>query len=91
MNNGHSTGYFLLERGTRHGDRLSAYLFILALKTVTINPLLKNIIINLLINIKDSLNMWNFRELTLAGKIQISKSLALSKGVYVCTNSSRQF
>ena len=37
--------------------------------------------------------MWNFRELTLAGKIQIFKSLALSKAVYVCTmtSPSRQF
>ena len=32
--------------------------------------------------------MWNFRELTLAGKIQIFKSLALSKAVYVCTMTS---
>ena len=32
--------------------------------------------------------MWNFREVTLAGKIQIFKSLALSKAVYVCTMTS---
>ena len=32
MNNGHSTRYFLLQRGTRQGDLLSAYLFILALE-----------------------------------------------------------
>ena len=31
MNNGHSTGYFLLERGATQGDPLSANLFILAL------------------------------------------------------------
>ena len=32
MNNGHSTGFFPLERGTRQGDPISAYLFILALE-----------------------------------------------------------
>ena len=32
MNNGHSTGFFTLERGTRLGDPISAYLFILALE-----------------------------------------------------------
>ena len=34
MNNGHSTGYFPLERGTRQGDPISAYLFILALENL---------------------------------------------------------
>ena len=32
MNNGHSTGYFPLERRTRQGDPISACLFILALE-----------------------------------------------------------
>ena len=32
MNKGHSTGFFPLERGTRQGDPISAYLFILALE-----------------------------------------------------------
>ena len=32
--------------------------------------------------------MKNFRELTLAEKIQICKTLALSKAVYVCTMTS---
>ena len=36
MNNGFSTGYFALERGTRQGDRLSACLFILALEVMLI-------------------------------------------------------
>ena len=30
MNNGHSTGFFPLKRGSRQGDPISAYLFILA-------------------------------------------------------------
>ena len=33
MNNGFSTGYFSIERGTRHGDPLSAYIFILSWNT----------------------------------------------------------
>ena len=183
MNNGHSTGYFLLERGTRQGNPLSVYLSILVLEILFIqirnnhkihgividdvtiklsafaddtyfftldsqslqiilkvcetfseySTLKLNVeksqvcwigsaggggggeskpadcnwvdlltdkvitlgiyrsydksiaqkwnLINLLINIKDSLKMWNFRELTLADKIQIFKSLALSKTV----------
>ena len=36
MNNGHSTGYFPLERGTRQGDPLFAYLFILCVESLFI-------------------------------------------------------
>ena len=50
MNNEHSTGYFPLKRGTRRGDPLSAYLFILVLEVMLIqvrsNDQIKGIKIN---------------------------------------------
>ena len=36
MNNGHSTGYFALSSGTRQGDPISAYIFILVMEVLFI-------------------------------------------------------
>ena len=41
--------------------------------------------INTIKSIKDSLNMWNTRGLTLAGKITLFKSVGLSKILYIST------
>ena len=49
MNNGYSTGYFKLSRGTKHGDPLAAYLFILIIEVlatvVSKNKKIKGIIV----------------------------------------------
>ena len=42
MNNGSSTGYFYLERGTRQGDPISAHPFILALEILFIQEVRDN-------------------------------------------------
>ena len=175
MNNGHSSGYFPLNGGTRQGDPLSAYLFILVLEVMLIEirendnikginienfdiklsafaddtyfltldacsvswnysslklnldksqgcwigaakgkldtplecgwinierekilvlgiylsynrSLVKNCnFLNMLSFIKESLNLWECRGLTLPGRIQIFKPLVLSKTIYVST------
>ena len=36
MNNGHSTGYFALKRGSGQGDPLSAFLFLLTIEVLFI-------------------------------------------------------
>ena len=43
-------------------------------------------LVNLVSAVNECLNMWGCRGLTLAGKILIFKSLALSKVLYTCTN-----
>ena len=49
--------------------------------------------LNLITSMKDSLNIWEYRGLTLASRIQIFKSLAFSKTLYACTmlSPSKQF
>ena len=36
MNNGFSTGYFPVKRGTRQGDPLAAYIFILTIEVLSL-------------------------------------------------------
>ena len=49
--------------------------------------------LNLITSMRDTLNIWKYRGLTLAGKIQIFKCLAVSKTLYACTmlSPSKQF
>ena len=49
--------------------------------------------LNLITSMKDSLNIWGYRGLTLAGRIQIFKCLAVSKALYAYTmlSPSKQF
>ena len=50
LNNGYSTGYFKLNRGTRQGDLMAPYIFILIMETLAIiirkNILIKGISVN---------------------------------------------
>ena len=50
MNNGHSTGYFPIERGCRQGDPLSAYLFIICVEVLFVQVRDNNEIIGITIN-----------------------------------------
>ena len=49
--------------------------------------------LNFITSMRDTLNIWKYRGLTLAGKIQIFKCLAISKTLYACTmlSPSKQF
>ena len=49
--------------------------------------------LNLITSMRDSLNIWEYRGLTLADRIQIFKCLAISKTLYACTmlSPSKQF
>ena len=53
----------------------------------------KHNLINLISSLKDCLKAWKYRGLSLGGRIQILKSLALSKIVYIGTmiDVSKQF
>ena len=50
MNNGHSTGYFLIKRGCRQGDPLSAHLFIICVEVLFVQVRDNNEIIGITIN-----------------------------------------
>ena len=50
MNNGHSTGYFLIKRGCRQGDPLSAFFFIICVEVLFVQVRDNNEIIGITIN-----------------------------------------